>query len=690
MPEYLLELRSEEIPAQMQADGVDRLRRRFEEGLREKGLDFTRVEGFVTPRRAALIARGLPAASRAERSERRGPRLDAAPAALAGFRRSVESAGGRIEERGLDGGARLFGILESPGRQLDELLAVVVPRAIRSVRWPKSMRWGRGRLRWVRPIRSIVSLVSTGGASRVAPFELEGIPIGDATRGHPFLSPLPIRIRSVHSYEEQLREASVILRGAERRARIEEGAAAAAAAAGLELLPDPALIDELAGLAEFPTVFSGRIEAEFRHLPGEVLRTSMRRHQKFLALRNPEDQRVAGFVAVADNDPADGGRRIGAGYGRVLRARLADAAFFWRNDSERGLDAMASGLEGILYHAGLGTVADRVRRISGLAAWMAPIVGAEEAQVRRAVALSKADLASETVGEFPELQGVAGGRLAALAGEPGEVANAIAGQYRPAGPNDQPVREPVAAAVVIADRMDVLYGFFAAGERPTGSRDPFALRRAALALLRTLLDNGCRVSIGGLAARAAEEFRGLKLPATSDAESAVRDFVLERLRIRMREQGTRHDVIAAVGGDGAEDDPVRFVRRTEALGAFLDGASEADDLLAGYRRACNILVDEGIEEAPPPVPALFRQAEEHALWVALTTADARIRRALAAEDFTSAAAATATLRMPIDAFFEAVLVNADESDLRANRLSLLVAMRRSMERVAAFGELEGP
>ena len=388
------------------------------------------------------------------------------------------------------------------------------------------MRWGRGAFRWVRPLRSIVSLIEEGGQLRSAPFELEGIPVGWDSQGHPFMAGRPIRVASVGNYSAQLEAAFVLLASADRRARIGDGAMRLAEENGLELVDDPGLLDELAGLVEWPVLHFGRIEPDFRHLPGEVLRAAMRTHQRYLSLREPEGGGIAGYVAVADTDPEDGGAQIRAGYARVLRARLSDAAFFWANDCARGLDDMHTGLQGMVYHAQLGGVAERVERIEFLAERIAGRIGADTDQVRRAARLAKCDLASETVGEFPTLQGTAGARLAALAGEDGAVVEAIAGQYKPAGPTDDTVSGATAASLVIADRADALYGFFAAGLRPTGSKDPFALRRSALALLRTLEENSLRLPLAHLMAWASEAHAGMDLPNRDDAAREVVDLRL--------------------------------------------------------------------------------------------------------------------------------------------------------------------
>ena len=689
MPDYLLELRSEEIPALMQRGAAEALDRGLKASFAEAGVAPARSEVHATPRRLVWIGREMPSRTEDVRQARRGPRVGAPERAVEGFLRSAGVARDALEIQGEGSAARYFVTLVIPGTSLDSHIAERVPAVLRGFRWPKSMRWGRGSFRWVRPLRSVVSVIEDGGQIRAASFELEDIPVGLASRGHPLLADRPLRIESIAGYARQLESAFVRLRSEDRRARIEAAAGRLAAENGLTLVDDPGLLDELAGLAEWPVMHLGRIEPSFRHLPGEVLRTAMRTHQRFLSLRDPGDDGIAGYVAVADADPADGGARIRTGYARVLRARLSDAAFFWANDCARGLENMRDGLGGMVYHAQLGGVAERVKRVASLAQLVAGHIGADEMLVQRAAILAKCDLASETVGEFPTLQGTAGGRLAALAGEDSSVVAAISGQYRPSGPSDATVSDPVAASLVIADRADVLYGFFAAGLRPTGSKDPFALRRSALALLRTLEENSLRLPLMRLMGWAEEAHRGVDLPGRDGAAADVVKFTLERLSVSLRERGLRHDVIAAVRNCSDDSDAVSISRRVQALSVFLDGGADAEDLLSAYTRVRSILDQEGVPDGAFPDAALYREPEEAALADALSGAEREIETALAEERHGAAMARIARLRSPVDAFFERVTVNAESEALRRNRLRLLGHARRIMERAAVFGELEG-
>ena len=624
------------------------------------------------------------------RERRRGPRVGAPEQAVEGFLRSAGIAREALQVEGEGRGARYVAIRTVPGRCLESHIAEHVPIVLRGFRWPKSMRWGQGAFRWVRPLRSIVSLIEEAGQVRTVPFELEGIPVGMESRGHSQIADRLLQVMSIDGYRDQLEASYVLLGRDDRRSRIDTGAQRLAQENGLELVADPGLLDELVGLAEWPVLHFGRIEPAFRHLPGEVLRTAMRTHQRFLSLRDPVSRGIAGYVAVADNDPPDGGAQVRAGYARVLRARLSDAAFFWANDCARGLERMQAGLPGMVYHARLGDVAARVERVGRLAERVAIHIGAEAGLVRRAAQLAKCDLASETVGEFPTMQGMVGARLAEMIGENSSVVAAIAGQYRPAGPADSTVSDPVAASLVIAERADALYGFFAAGMRPTGSKDPFALRRSALALLRTLEENGLRLPLDKLMSWAEETHRGLGLPKRESAAAAVIDFVLERLSVSLRERGFRHDVISAVQGARRDSDALSIRGRLQALSAFLEAGAEAENLLSAYTRVRSILDQEGVEmPVVPPSTDLYRQPEESVLHDALLDAERLVVSALTDEDDNKAMRAIARLREPVDDFFDQVTVNAESETLRANRLRLLAHARQVMELVAAFGELEG-
>lgn len=750
MPSYLLELRSEEIPAKMQAAAAAALDRAMLAALQEAGLAPERSEAHATPRRLAWIGWNLPAGVPEKEERIRGPRVGAPEAALRGFLRSTGVCPDSLEVEGEGRGARHVVRRLLPGRSLDAHLADLVPRVVRDFRWPKSMRWTSGGLRWVRPLRGIASVVEEQGAVRPVEFDIEGIPVGAVSRGHPLLAPRDLPVRSIAAWSEDMAAAHVLLDPGERRRRIEAQAGRLAAEQGLELIADPGLLEELVGLTEWPVCHLGRIEEAFLDLPDEVLRLAMRTHQRFLSLRTPNGGRVAGYVAVADAEPADGGDRIRRGYARVLRARLADAAFFWANDRARGLAAMRPELAGMTYHAALGSVDARIRRVARIAGEVAEEIGAEPELAVRAAELAKCDLASETVGEFPALQGRIGGRLAELSGEHPSVTRAVAGQYQPAGPSDSTVSDPVAAALVLADRADALYGFFAAGIRPTGSRDPFALRRAALALLRTLWERRIGISLRRLVGRAEEAHADMALPNRSDAAAEVVRFVLERVDVSLREQGFAHDIVAAVrrcdpaaspcressaidlpaaagrhgihsGGSrrhdngqaaiaaskpahlhGPDDDDESAMRRgrrsfdvvviferVQALTEFLKTEAGAD-LLAAYRRVANILDREQADRnLPRPAEEDFVLPEEQSLFDAEFLLSAEVSGALRSGDEAAALSALSRFCLPVERFFDRVMVNDECVHLRDNRLRLLSSVRRAMEAVAAFGEIEG-
>ncbi len=693
MPDILLELHSEELPPATQRIGAESLQRAMSGGLRDAGLSWNEAIALSTPRRLTLLMYGLPAESPPFVEERRGPRVGAPATAISGFARSAGIGQEHLEIRGEGKNSYHYAVLKRPGMATELHVACIAPQAIRSITWPKSMRWGRGAFRWPRPLRSIICLIGEGDQSRTIAFDLEGIPVGSQTRGHPFLAPGWIGIRSAKSYQLQLRKASVLLRVEERKNRILEGLERTASEEGLELVADQGLLEENAAMVEWPVVVQGSIDPAYRELPGEILRTAMRSHQRFFSLRRARGGAITAFAAVSDIESSDGNRRMRAGYERVLRARLADAGYFWACDRAAGLKGMSSRLGGMVHHAALGSVAERARRIAALARRVAPLVGADPALAEQAGLLSKADLLSSTVTEFPSLQGIVGGHLATDCGLSEAVANAIAQQYRPAGPGEMSVRQPVAASLVIADRVDSLFGFFAVGIRPTGSKDPYALRRSALALLRTLLENGFRVPITTVLAWSEESYAGSRLKAIADAGEAACAFVLERLRVYLRERGFRHDVLAAIRSDGKEDDVFRYLQRAEALTDFLDRAPEAGDLLAAYRRCSNILADEGVEvggsEMSLPDPAKYREPEERALAGHLDVLEPEILKALNDEAYLRAMQALSVLRAPVDGFFDRVTVNASETDLRQNRLRQLVRVRETMESVAAFHELEG-
>jgi glycyl-tRNA synthetase beta chain len=726
MPQLLLEIFSEEIPARMQAQAARDLERMARDKLAEAGLLPEALTSFAGPRRLTLVAEGLPAAQGDRKEERKGPRANAPEQALDGFLRSTGLTRDQLVER--DG--VLFAIIERKGRPTAEIVAEMVDTIVRSFPWPKSMTWGSGKLRWVRPIKRILCVFD----GEVVPFEIDGIASGDTTAGHRFMgSGQPFKARDFDSYRDKLAKHFVVLDPAERREKIEKAAETIAFARGLEIVPDQGLLDEVTGLAEWPTPVLGDMDPVFLDLPPEVIRTSMRTHQKYFAVRDPKTGKLAPhFVTVANIEASDGGKTIAEGNAKVLSARLSDARFFWEEDRKAGFDKWLTKLEGVTFHAKLGTMAERAARILALAVEIAPLVGADPARTAEAARLAKADLASGMVGEFPELQGLMGGYYARAAGMDDQVADAIRDHYRPQGPADAVPTEPVSIAVALADKLDTLVGFFAIDERPTGSKDPFALRRAALGVIRVLLERNLRLPLIPLLARARfavwrdvegrrvdlaiDDFRkayanvgvagDIALPPEFTRQFAVSGgeinallqasgtellaFFADRLKVSLKDQGKRHDLADAVFALG-DDDLVRIVARVEALDGFLktdDGAN----LLAGYKRASNILKAEE-KKGPLPVGAPANlagaPAEESALYDALVALQPKLQRTLSTEDFAGAMTALAALRGPVDAFFEKVLVNDPDVAVRDNRLKLLSQVRTATGLVADFSLIAG-
>ncbi len=689
MGELLLELLSEEIPAGMQGHARAELRRLLAEALASRGLAFTAIRSFTTPRRLVAVVDGLPARQPDRTVERRGPRADAPERAREGFLRSLEGLAFTLEEREERRGRFLYAIIREPGRPTPEVLADFLPGLLAGFPWPKAMRWGEGELRWVRPLHGILCLFD----GEVVPFRFGPLASGRSTRGHRFHAPEPVPVSDFADYETKLRRARVILDPGERARLIREQAEAHCRAEGLELVPDEELVAELAGLVEWPVVLAGAIDPDFMRLPAEVLVTAMRHHQRYLAVRDGEGRLAPRFLFVANIEARDGGRAITAGNERVLRARLWDARYFWDSDRRLPLEERLPKLERVIFHARLGTMAEKVARLERLAAEVAPRVpGADAALARRAARLAKCDLVTGMVGEFPELQGVMGGHYAREQGEAPEVAQAIAEHYRPQGPEDACPRAPVSVALALADRIDTLAGFFAAGIRPSGSKDPFALRRAALGVVRLVLENGLRLPLRSLLQGALEAY-GERF-ATRDREAVVEEllsFLADRIEVLLRAEGVRHDLIAAARVPFAEDDLLRLVARVRALQRFL--ASEAGaDLLTAYRRARNIVAIEerrdGRSYEGDPDPGLIADPEERALYEALAAARARIDAALREEDFEGAMRALAALRDVVDAFFDHVRVNVEDARLRVNRLFMLSALRSVFERIADFSRVE--
>ncbi|WP_428684769.1 glycine--tRNA ligase subunit beta [Reyranella sp.] len=683
MAELLLELLSEEIPARMQTRAAEDLKRLICDGLKGAGIGFEKARAFTTPRRLALVVEGIPAVRDDVSEEKRGPRVGAPDQAVQGFLKGAGLASlDQAEKRDTGKGEFWFAVITKKGGPTAETLPAVIDAALKALPWPKSMKWGSGTMHWVRPLQSIVALfdgkvlkgeVSPGG--QMAP-----IAFGAMTRGHRFLSKGTFEVTCFVDYAAKLREAHVILDAAERKAIILEGARKLCADAQITLNEDEGLLEEVAGLTEWPVPMLGAIDAQFMDVPPEVLIVSMKVHLRFFTTAKADGTLANRFVVVANNVARDGGQTIVAGNERVLRGRLADAKFFWEQDRKTTLESRLPSLKQVVFHAKLGTQAARVERIVALAAEIAKSVpGADAAAVEQAARLCKTDLVSGMVGEFPELQGVMGRYYALHEKLPESVADAIGDHYAPAGPNDRCPTAPVSIAVALADKLDALTSFWSIGEKPTGSRDPFALRRAALGIIRIVVENKLR----------------LPLRPFLKADDLLA-FFAERLKVQMREKGVRHDVVDAVVSLGGEDDLVRLLARVEALQDFL-GSEAGRNLLTAYGRAANIVraeekKDKGLAAKIAGVPesALLEQAEEKAVASALDQVAHAVKPALAAEDFAGAMAAFAGLRGPIDALFDKVTVNVtDRPDVRLNRLKLLNQIRATMDAVADFSKIEG-
>ena len=710
MPELLLELLCEEVPARMQDRARADLERLVTDGLKAAGLDRSGVWTFSTPRRLGLSVEGLPEQQPDVRQERKGPRVGSPDKAIEGFLRSVGfDSLDRCEVREVKGAEFWFAVIERKGAPTAQALGEIVTTAIRSMGWPKSMRWGDSAFQWVRPLHNILCIFD----GRPVPGSLDiggGVSLGfnGKTVGHRFLAPGEIAVESTEGYRESLEAASVIVDPAERRSRIEAAANSLAASLGFSLRDDPALLNEVTGLVEWPVAVAGRIDDGFMALPPEVLITSMRSHQKYFALEGASGLMAPHFIAIADMATADGGKSVATGNERVLRARLADAQFFWDQDRATPLADRVDALEGITFHARLGTVGEKARRIRDLARELAPMVGADEEMAKRAAELAKADLTTGMVGEFPDLQGVMGRHYALHDEEDGAVANAIAGHYAPQGPSEACPADPVCIAVALADKIDTLAAFWLIEETPTGSRDPYGLRRAALGIVRLIVENGLRLPLIELLRRAVDTaqypptysksgiiFPPLVTNRPGNPDEAARHafgFIVERLKVHLRDRGVRHDHVAAVFAEGGEDDLVRLLARVDALAALL-GSDDGENLLIAYRRAANILrIEEkkdGRRYDGAPAACLLEMPEESGLADALNKAAAGVRRGLEKEAFSDAMAALAALREPMDRFFDAVKVNDEDPDRRKNRLLLLSNIRAVMDSVADFSQIEG-
>ncbi len=696
MPDLLIELFSEEIPARMQAKAREDLKKLVTDGLVTAGLTYASAGAFSTPRRLTLAIEGLTAESRPVREERKGPRTDAPAAALDGFLRSTGLTREQLEVRDDKKAQVYFAVIEKPGRQAAEIIAEVLDSAIRNFPWPKSMRWGSGNLRWVRPLQSILCLMSDEAGSTIVPMEVDGIRAGNTTEGHRFMGTGRFAVSNFDDYRAKLLKNKVMLDAGEREAVIWQGATNLAFAAGLELVEDRGLLAEVAGLVEWPVPLLGQINDTFLSLPPEVLQTSMKEHQKFFSARNPKTGRIEGFVTVANIEAADAGAAILKGNQKVLTARLSDAKFFWENDlreAKAGMSVWRQGLESVTFHNKLGSQAERIARIAALAAEIAPLVGADAAVAKQAAEVAKLDLRSAMVGEFPELQGLMGMYYAQAAGLPEAVAKAARDHYAPLGPSDAVPTDPVSVAVALADKIDTLTGFWAIDEKPTGSKDPFALRRAALGVIRLVLVNGLRLSLGNSEGVFAAGARlvGQRGDAFADTNDLLA-FFHDRLKVFLKDQGIRHDVIDACLAMPGADDLTLLVKRATALQAFLT-SEDGTNLLQGFKRANNILsqaeAKDGVEYSFGADPKFAESDEERALFNALDVAEQAIAPAMKQEDFAAAMGAIAQLRAPIDAFFTAVQINTDNQIVRRNRLNLLHRIRAVCTGVADLTRVDG-
>lgn len=706
MPDLLIELFSEEIPARMQARAADDLKKLVTNGLVDAGLTYASAAAFSTPRRLTLTVEGMLDASPSLVEERKGPKADAPEKAIEGFLRGAGLTRDQLEERDTPKGKILFAMINKPGRPAAEIVAEVLETTIRNFPWPKSMRWGSGSLRWVRPLHSILCILSAEDGAQTVPLTIDGITAGDTTRGHRFLAPDTITVSSFDDYSAKLKRAFVVLDPAERRDTIWNDATNMAFANGLEVVEDAGLLAEVAGLVEYPVVLMGQIGDDFLGLPPEVLQTSMKEHQKFFSVRNPKTGRIERFVTVANRTTADDGATILAGNEKVLSARLSDAKFFWENDlriaqSEAGMQTWVDRLSNVTFHNKLGTQAELISRMEALAGELAPMVGADAEEARAAARFAKADLSSEMVYEFPELQGLMGSYYAKAAGKSDAIAAAAQDHYAPLGPSDDVPTAPVSIAVALAEKIDKLTGFWAIDEKPTGSKDPFALRRAALGVIRILVENDVSMKLRDTIF---EHLSQAPAPAAGSAEDTAENllsFLHDRLKVYLKDQGVRHDIIdacisssdgAPAGATDGNDDLTLLVKRAKALSETLK-TDDGENLIQGFKRANNILSQaedaDGVEYSFGADIKFAETEEERALFAALDTAEAQIKPAMEAQDFGTAMSAMASLRGPIDAFFDAVQVNSDNATVRRNRLNLLSRIRTICSSVADLTKIDG-
>jgi glycyl-tRNA synthetase beta chain len=686
MPDLLLELLSEEIPARMQARAAADLQKMVTDRLVAAGLVYEGAKAFVTPRRLALWVHGVPARQPDIKHEKKGPRVGAPENAIAGFLKaaglqSIEQAKVQPDKKG----DFYVAVIDKPGQPTLDVIAEMISEVVRSFPWPKSMRWGTGRLSWVRPLHSIVATFGPETEEpAVVSFDIDGIQGGDETRGHRFMAPGPIKVRHFEEYVAKLEKAKVVLDPARRADMILADAKNLAFAQGYELVEDEGLLAEVAGLVEWPVTLMGTFDKSFLSIPDEIVRATIRNNQKCFVLRDSQTGKLANkFILVANEEAADGGKAIVAGNERVIRARLSDAKFFYDTDLKIRLEDRLPKFEHIVFHEKVGTQAARIARITALAGQLAPIVGADVAKAERAAQLCKADLLTDVVGEFPELQGLMGRYYAEAQDEDEDVAHACEDHYKPKGPDDLVPAEPVSIAVALADKIDTLTGFWAIDEKPTGSKDPYALRRAALGVIRLVIDNKLRLPLKGVFQKAVKNF---------SAGDDLLSFFADRLKVQLREQGARHDLVDAVFSVSGQDDLLMIVHRVEALGKFLD-SDDGKNLLAGYKRATNIIrIEEKKDKREytgTPDSKKYQLPEEKALAGAIDVAKKEASAAVAKEDFAAAMRAMVKLRPRVDAFFDKVTVNVDDKALRENRLKLLNEIREATRSVADFSKIEG-
>jgi len=694
MPNLLIELFSEEIPARMQRRAAEDLKKLITNGMVDAGLTYAGAAAISTPRRLTLAVEDVLSESPTVREERKGPRVDAPEKAIEGFLRGAGLSKDQLEVRDEKKGQVYFATIEKPGRPAAAIIAEVLEHAIRNFPWPKSMRWGAGSLRWVRPLHSIICVLSDDVDATVVPVNIDGIESGNQTMGHRFMSSgAPITVSGFDDYAASLKKEHVILNPEERAQMIWQDATNIAFASGLEVVEDAGLLAEVSGLVEWPVVLMGEIDQEFLELPPEVLQTSMREHQKFFSVRDTKSGKITRFITVANRETADQGATILAGNQKVLSARLADAKFFWENDlriaQNDGLTAWTARLENVTFHNKLGSQKDRIDRIVALAGDLSTATSADAGLAQKAAGIAKADLSSEMVYEFPELQGLMGRYYAEAAGVEQEVANACEQHWQPLGPSDDVPTEAVSATVALADKLDTLCGFWAIDEKPTGSKDPFALRRAALGIIRLVLENQIRLPLLNTAVEHMARFANVE--NASAVATDLLGFFHDRLKVYLRDRGIRHDVIDACVAMDGNDDIALLAKRAEALSEFL-ASEDGENLVQGFRRANNILTQaeekDGVEYSFGADVKFAETDEERALFGALETQGPKIDAAMQAEDFAAAMGAMAALRAPVDAFFEAVQVNSDNEIVRRNRLNLLSQVRNTCARVADLGRIE--